>query len=203
MSRSIPVLFKPYMSRALLDGVKTETRRVGNFHQYEKGDILWVKETWRTDKILDKFKPTEIWKKGVNSSVFHYEAGGNMTIDHDGIRNYNQGLPECKGKTRVSIHLPMVASRQTIVIEEARQEPLLEIQHSGAIAEGIREIAPRDRDGRGHWGVVGLDGIDEPTPRDAYFKLWDLIAGEGEAAKNPKVHVYRFTHFAVNIEDVR
>lgn len=206
MSRTVPVLFKPYMSRALLDGAKTETRRLGSFHGYEKGDILWVKETWSTFSGLDKLKPTEMWKQGGDRGVcFNYAAGGSMSISKDGIRTYDTvaSLFEVYGKTRVSLHLPTFGSRQTIVIEEAWREPLLEITHSGAIAEGIRKIAATSDNGREHWGVVGLEGIDEPTPRDAYLKLWDVISGEGAAAKNPEVHCYRFVHFAVNFEDVR
>lgn len=39
-----PILFSPPMIRALLDGRKTQTRRLK--FRAEPGDLLWVKETW-------------------------------------------------------------------------------------------------------------------------------------------------------------
>ena len=194
--RVIPVLFKPYMSRAMLDRCKTETRRLDGL--YQAGDVMWVKESWFTYAYLDKKKPTEIAKEIEEKGVdIYYAAGGSMSLEKGGARTYNPTLPVNKrGKERVSLHLPKFASRQTLVIEEVRREPLLDITNESAIAEGIR---PTDD---GAFGVLGIPEIKAATPRRAYFQLWNLINGEGSAGDNPFVTVYRFVHFPVNFEEV-
>ena len=77
-----PILFKGEMVRAILDGSKTQTRRIAKewdgFQDMGKllalfpnqegcpygkpGDRLWVRETWAVSNMYDKLAPSAICK---------------------------------------------------------------------------------------------------------------------------------------------
>ena len=133
MIKEKPILFNTEMVRAILDGRKTQTRRVVDLKKYPQypdkldsldaifstfpcqsgcpfgqvGDRLWVRETWATD----------------DRKNFFYRADG---------ETYNAGL-----KWKPSIHMPRAASRITLEITGVRVERLQDISEEDAIAEGI------------------------------------------------------------------
>jgi hypothetical protein len=204
------ILFKPYMARALLDKVKTQTRRLESMtNTYSVGDVCIVREQWYAEKDFDNIKPS-LMKARLDeekrSRTFWFEAGGTVMIGSDGTREYDNGwTPRINrtGKMRESIFIPDFISRQTIIMETVRVEPLLNITDDDARAEGIRAIANDDpKRGYAHWGVLGVPEIQAETATGAYFQLWDLISGPGHHKTNPNVRVFGFSHWPVNYVEV-
>lgn len=120
-----PILFSAPMVRAILDGTKTQTRRVirnpdrfsnirecGRCCPYgTKGEHLWVRETW-ADTMGEP--PSAVYRA-------------------DGERH-----PSSHMKWRPAIHMPRWASRITLRIIDARVECLGEISNADAEAEGVK-----------------------------------------------------------------
>lgn len=143
-----PIIFSGPMVRALLDGRKTQTRRLASspLRRCEVGDRLYVRESW-----CQADTPTG----------FAYMA------DHS-------GNPRGMG-WRPSIHMPRSASRLTLIVEDVRFQPLQEISEADAIAEGIELISCRCSDGvtRDLWHGLAYAGNETPIP--AYADLWDSL----------------------------
>lgn len=130
-----PILFSSEMVRAILDGRKTQTRRIikpqpagedGPFKDYVKdckygqpGDRLWVRETWATHPFYNKVRPSDL--KPAYTHVF-YKAANNVNLSHYAWRP--------------SIFMPRWASRITLEITGVRVERVQEINYGDAVAEG-------------------------------------------------------------------
>lgn len=157
-----PIIFCAPMVRALLDGTKTQTRRVVGrgtsvlrvYPRWRLGDRLWVKET------------------------FGPRAGGVVFRADDG-----NDCPD-GGRWRPSIFMPRWASRITLEITEVRVQRLQDISEEDAIAEGIRSTLFRPDDGFPlctGYSPEPDDGksILYPSAREAYASLWERINGPG------------------------
>ena len=150
-----PILFSGAMVRAILEGRKTQTRRVvkptSGPHSIEKtictpgslaafirhrcpygqpGDRLWVREAW--------------WKRPDGS--ISYRADGNDFV--------------AGGRPRYSpsIHMPRWASRITLRLTDVRVERVQDISVSDCIAEGL-----------------GYPTDDRYAAVDNFKPLWDSI----------------------------
>lgn len=148
------------------------------------GDVLWVKETWRTLHSQDCLKPTLLDQ---DRSKITYEAD-----------KENRNPLWAFGKTRVSIHMPRWASRLALRIKSVRVERLQEISEADAIAEGIERV---DQSHRGFsctpWrnyriGRPGEMSLHCSTPSRSYMTLWECINGAGSWDANPFVWVIEF-----------
>lgn len=156
-----PILFNTEMVRAILDGRKTQTRRVIRFPEgttghlppsgakdyiywpggikrapYKPGDTLWVRETWTED--------------GRN---FYYRADfENDWLDpcetlSGGYPIYCSYHPGCEGcmreKQRIhwrpSIHMPKRAARIFLRVDDVRVERLKSMTPSDAADEGFTD----------------------------------------------------------------
>lgn len=107
------------LAQELLDGVR-----------WQAGDVLWVREGWRTDRSWDTEPPRDI----IPAGVVQYEATG-PTFD-DGL----------SGRVRPGIHMPRWASRLTLTVEEVRVERLQDISEADARAEGVEATEFWDED---------------------------------------------------------
>ena len=169
-----PILFSGPMVRAILDGRKTQTRRIVkpqpaaapsvNKAQYwvgcpygGVGTRLWVRETWRSIS------------SGTREGGFDYRA--------------NDPSASGVGFTawKPSIHMPRVASRITLEITAVRVERLKDISAEDAKAEGISNV----------FDAVFL-GKARSVEAACYATLWESINGEGSWAVNPWVWVVEF-----------
>jgi hypothetical protein len=194
-----PLLFKAEMIRALLDGSKTQTRRVvkGNVPlgcenspillercpYGQVGDQIWAKETWRTWARFDHLKPSEIW----DGVTIEYAAGGNnraaVTQNH---------LPLMSKKWRSPLFMRRCFSRITLEITNVRVERLNDISDADAKAEGADGLiadncTEEDKD----FLDLPLYEIGNPY-RNGYALLWDSINGDRAWDKNPWVWVIEF-----------
>lgn len=190
------ILFSASMVRALVAGNKTQTRRMAK-PRWGEGDLLCVREAFRLPVGYDA-RPPLAWAEDVARmpkalNPVHYEADGKLTkIALGGV------LP---GKLRPSIHMPRLASRLTLRVQEVRQQRLRAISSADAWAEGITVLGEMRSDEDLHFGVEGM-AIDEPSAPRAYFALWNAINGAGAAEADPLIWVTRFEVIRANVDAV-
>lgn len=186
-----PIIFSGAMVRALLDGRKTQTRRLATspLRKCEPGDRLYVRENWKPHSTFAELKPRDI----PPSRVFY-------AADDRYAPSNTPWVP--------SIHMPRWASRLTLVVENVRVEPLQLISEADAIAEGASEFPCE-----GHHRGVGATywTMDEPTssllikrtnPISAYRALWMHLHGEESWDANPDVLVLQFSVQRENIDGI-
>ena len=192
-----PILFSGPMVRAILAGIKTQTRRVvkhckdrnfgcdlaphelagevnnGNFTNCpygQPGELLWVREAWRTYASLDHLKPSQI----AQGAGVQYEAGGNNIAGE--IADRLHGL----GRYRSGRFMPRWASRIMLEVTDVRIERLQDISHDDAIAEGV---------GCNHGSEFARCSM---SPQAHYYEVWESIHGAGSWEVNPFVWVLSF-----------
>lgn len=216
MPHARPIIFSTPMSQALLDGTKTQTRRVikpqpnevfgsGVSMQFPEFFSVHAGVAKRTNHQWIRCpygRPGDfLWVRETWSSVFRKtrHSNGCLYRTEDNGRDINPG--SMKGRWRPSIFMPRWASRTTLRITEIRPELLNSISAEDALAEGIRsskEIVPR---------LTEYFYIDDPdvgwyTAKSAYVALWDKINGEGSWDNNPWVWVVVFEVIKKNIDEV-
>ena len=182
--RERPILFNSEMVKAILEGRKTQTRRVIkpqpedfdgdnilwkgrwkplNVCPYgQVGDRLWVKETWTPDIFTGK----PLW----------YKANGIP----DSLKNI---------RWKPSIFMPRWASRITLEITGLRVERLQEITEEDTIKEGI---VMNNRPFEGWYWMPNIYSTTNPIV--AFEKLWDSLNAKREYSweQNPWCWVLEF-----------
>lgn len=165
MAKERPIIFSTPMVQAILQGRKTQTRRVVKRPEVsmqkcpygQPGDVLWVRES---------FYPA-------TNTPFIYKA--------DGWVGDNTWKP--------SIHMPKDAARIWLKLTDVKVERLQDIAEADAIAEGIEII-----DQEGQKVYRRYDGYYTVTPSAyvSYWSLWASINGEESWLANPWVWVLSF-----------
>lgn len=154
-----PILFSGPMVEAILDGRKTQTRRVikpqpdWKTSQYTSA---FVTEAWQSGFIdvkcpygdrLDRLWVREAWCRAVDpvtsklNGKAHYRADGQEVLldDGDGFSTTNKD-GSFASPWKPSIHMPRWASRITLEVVEIRVEHLSEITFDSALSEGVDDI---------------------------------------------------------------
>lgn len=184
-----PILFNGEMVRQILNGRKTQTRRIIKPQPNEfglsmwpdgsrwltvegypakcpygqPGDKLWVKETFCDGRGLDIARPEDgITSTGAPAPQWIYRADEKFQLP-----NGTHWKP--------SIFMPRDASRITLEITKIRVERLQDISEEDAKAEGI------------DW----RDG-DLCKPQTRYKQLWESINGLDSWKENPWVWCISF-----------
>ena len=107
--KQYPILMRPELVLATLEGRKTQTRRLN--HRAEVGDVLWVKETWCQSG------------QECNKPYYLYRA--------DKAPAVAQSM-----KWKPSLFMPKVACRLFLLVTAVRWEALQEILCNDMLAEG-------------------------------------------------------------------
>ena len=197
-NRFKPMLFSTEMVKALLEGRKTQTRRI------VKEAIGWD-ANWKISKktetshcmccgsqySLPYFKPQIslgdiIWVRETFGEDF-LEISESGVICHYLYRADDFETPADGWSP--SIFMPKSACRLFLKVTNVRVERLQDISDFDSIAEGI-EIMDDYPTYRNYLKFGGGHGYN--FSHYSYFSLWDSINGKGAADKNPYVWVYEF-----------
>lgn len=183
-NRERPILLSGYWVRALVEGRKTQTRRVVFKRPLEDGlmppcpfgkpgDSLWVREAWRTPPIFDNWNASQLAASCLGAGYaepwapIRYEADG-LVVNWD-----KDTFPISPGRLRCSRFMPRWASRVNLLITAVCVERLQDISEADALAEGV---------------PAG------PTWRKSWRNSWDEVNGKRGYpwANNPWVWVVSF-----------
>lgn len=197
-----PILFSTAMVQAILEGRKSQTRRIikpqpigdqssglvfyKKFHfegtnwqeeilkiaKFQMGDIMWVRETWQ---YSDDLNDPYLYKQ----------------------KYQEEYLPEHHGemKWKPSIFMPKDACRIFLKVTKVRIERLQDITEEDAKAEGVFYYGDETLDYMNYmhdnkhfddWGVM--------TAKHSFETLWEKINSKESWKENPWVFVYDFEH---------
>jgi len=217
--KSRPILFNSAMVRALLNGTKTQTRRIvkpqpcaggimrnlcdgfaarqltistipaGNPPYTPYGDARW-------EDVLSPYG-----RAGDRLWVKETHAYTDSTINERPGFVYRATDPdwsEIKGfKWKPSIFCTRQASRITLELTDVRVKRLNDISEADAQAEGCERPITAEGPNFGTAGGVPLHGHPMTSDyRDAYRALWESINGAGSWALSPWVWVLTFRRVA-------
>lgn len=191
-----PILFSAPMVRALLDGSKTQTRRVAKHPLAAAAKrILSYKGQTEFDCVLSDDsggiihcpygQPGDrLWVKETHLawwSVNPDDPTGSRVFSHVAAFAADGYELEPGERWIPSIHMRRIASRITLEITGVRVERLQDISEKDAIAEGTPA---------GYWEY--LNGESTETAKESYECLWVFINGAKSFEENPWVWVIDF-----------
>lgn len=202
------------MVRALLAGRKTQTRRIvkrnpagrvqfggRNWHlddpnavracpYGQPGDLLYVREAWRTSVCVDG-KPAGVLEtpgEGYGWPIWYSADDGTVTWRGSISGGHGFTTP---GRYRHARFMPRWASRLTLRITDVGVERLQSISGMDAKREGAPVPAH-----------IPEDGADLEWARGWYRLLWDDINGDGAWDANPWVWAISFDVIHANVDTV-
>lgn len=191
-----PILFSGPMVQAILDGRKTQTRRIVNpqpFH-YEGEPCQWYNPT-KIDRHGEEYPSEEVFGFFDEETGWPCKYGGPgdrlwvketfMPMPHLNAKAFyraSDGL--VGGKWKPSIFMPRNLSRITLEIAEVRVERLNDISEVDILSEGVTV------DKVAQWCNVPWSSL--PTLHHAFQCLWNSINGEASWDLNPWVWVLTF-----------
>ncbi|MEI9689535.1 hypothetical protein [Kosakonia cowanii] len=202
-----PMIFNAEMVRAILDGRKTQTRRIMKPQPtpctLQKGGHWWPSNVFKTMLHIEEEMQNGKGCWGglvgdacpfgdVGDRIWVREAWGQYRVAPEGVvyradEKLPCGAPE---RWRPSIHMPRWASRITLEITGVRVERLQSISDEDVDAEGFA----------GDYPTSALPALfpGEPSDwshlsmRDCYGVLWKSIYGEESWQSNPWAWVIEF-----------
>ncbi|ENZ0271239.1 hypothetical protein ACGABU_003403 [Morganella morganii] len=200
------IIFNAEMVRAILDGRKTQTRRIvkavpitHDFHGWvmsstcakDEGKACWaigdspllkdpIRRNFPFGKTGDRLWVRETWQCGLcTESTFAYRATHKPS-------DLEEGWSEII-KWRPSSQMPRWASRILLEITGVRVERLQDINEEDAVAEGVEPLHG------GYWKHYQPDWTQRQlSARGSFVTLWNSINGVDAWYKNPWVWVIEF-----------
>lgn len=208
-----PILFKSEMVRAILEGRKTQTRRIIKFPPalteevnslrfdgYDKDErAYYFEEEDSAGMPLERYWPVEskykvgdrLWVRehcslSINKDAVMYLDSGGKVAPHAPADSDNW----CREwKTCPSIHMPRWASRINLEIINVSVERVQDISIDDAKAEGVDQSAVV-----AEWGDSTFAGVEAHIA--AFARLWSSINTEPGSTwtNNPWVWVIEFNY---------
>lgn len=198
-----PILFSGPMVRAILDGAKTQTRRLvkqqvgevidgvawypdyyevngdpGSEHQIPSpvsvGDALWVKETWRSITAFDDASPTSIAEQ---CGVPWARPAGPVMYDADG--SHNAAWLRWVDSPLADAARP---GKTRVSIHMPRWASRLTLRVTDVRVERLGDISDVDARAEGamHWAAARTDSVANIDAECVVFRhLWEHVHGDG------------------------
>ncbi|EFO33923.1 PmgT [Roseibium sp. TrichSKD4] len=181
---------------------------------YQVGDLLYVREAWKTFACLDKVKPSELPVNDVSGAGVLYLADGtwrSLSANGERCKCRVREITPIFGRYRPGMHMPRWASRITLKVTDVRVQRLQDISEKDAKAEGV--CAWVESQAKYPWG-----DISDPlrhlmvkntfgNAKTAFECLWDSLNGDRNAGiyawdANPWVIAVSFEVIKANVDTV-
>lgn len=206
MSKERPILFRGPMVRALLDGSKTQTRRVvkpqpdtahdGEPYWFIGGYRVWGYRPAPAVPLRAGGNPLpspygqrgdRLWVRESFAHMYRDNAQPEKRAPEDVAYMADNLTPDpyVYGSWKPSIHMPRWASRITLEITSVRVERLQDISDTDCVAEGCGAL-------QAAIGCPMTSAPGETIPRTMFRALWESINGPESWAANPWVWVIEF-----------
>ncbi|MFJ1424852.1 hypothetical protein ACILFS_00875 [Capnocytophaga canimorsus] len=206
-----PILFSTEMVEAILEGRKTQTRRVikkkytntdfqlrGNILVEIQNDIPVVRKN-KNGTTTRHFRPYEERSPQYQTGDILWvretwaEFGNGFIYKADSFQEHE----DVGVKWRPSIHMPKKAARIFLEVTNVRCERLQDISEEDAIAEGVRVIYDNKFKHYCPEKSFNREELRNGTPITktaicSFWTLWKAIYGEQKWNENPFVWVYEF-----------
>lgn len=179
--REHPIIFSGPMVRAILEGRKTQTRRIVKLkpgQSIDNGEVFSARDPYMIDPGPYGGPGDRLWVREsfyttpCKSEVLGYSADG----DHPHGATYRH-LP--------SIHMPRALSRIVLEITGVRVERLQDISEEDARAEGVESMRVRSV-----YPSSAAAGVFRY--REGFERVWKSIHGADSWVANPWVRVIEF-----------
>lgn len=218
-----PILFSAPMIRSLLDGRKTQTRRIVKPQPCFPADAYGIKPCpsgkciYRTENgngFIDIRSPfgyqsdilwvRETWKLFLNSEKGYHPTGkqsprsGNPDAGLSHFiyaADYEESDIKSLSPWKPAIHMPKSACRTKVEITSVGLERVQDISKQDAIREGIESATFEDGI---KYKLYGNFEIFQDSPIASFASLWDSIHGTGAWKLNPFVWSISFKRISVH-----
>lgn len=226
----LPIIFSGPMVRALIDGHKTQTRRLLYVERKMRGGIVPASATMMN--VIRNGREVALWPP-LGSTPDHYftlsswqkvKPGDRLWVreNFSGQHRWSKMPPRewpvlshiwywadsdhppdgDWTRPKPSIHMPRWASRLTLVVTATKVEPLRSIVEADARAEGVqhKELEPPGENHEFFIPIGNGELMTGWTARDTFANLWNYLHGAGSWHSNPEVIAISFKVYRKNID---
>lgn len=182
------------LTQAVLDGRKTQTRRIAHAGYIKfPNTCIGLKGNNRNKLYLKNGKNIVARSRyKIGEEVAIAQAYRRLGVNSDRVYNDNEIFEICwsKGwKNKMYVKANLMPNR--IRITNIRAERLQYISEEDCFAEGVVQQHGEEANGE-IYSYIPYEKPIYSTPREAYAALIDKISGKGTWASNPYVFVYEF-----------
>jgi len=172
---------------------------------YEKGMILWARETWLKGCEWDGNSPRP-------EDQLYYKADGVAQKLEWYDEDKEDGIRPNGPRWKPSIHMPKSAARIWLEITNIRVERVQDISEEDAKAEGVKKNCEGDIEkcpacskigicqAENEWHHYTRDFDDFPaySAQESYLSFWEKINGAESLAVNPWIWALTFKVLSIN-----